>query len=130
MTELRSVDPRSLQSNPNNPRKTPVPQSMEAQLLASIKAVGIIQPPYVITSDAGALTIVAGHRRVAMAIQAELPLINVLVCDADEAADVMRSAAENLIRVSMSSVDTWRAIERLGGVGWNEQAIGDALALP
>ena len=96
---------------------------MEAQLLASIKAIGIIQPPYVITSDDGALTIVAGHRRVAMAIKAELPLIDVLVCDADEAADVMRSAAENLIRVSMSSVDTWRAIERLGTVGWNEQAI-------
>jgi hypothetical protein len=41
MTELRRVDPRSLQSNPNNPRKTPVPQAMEAQLLASIKAVGM-----------------------------------------------------------------------------------------
>jgi ParB family transcriptional regulator, chromosome partitioning protein len=129
MTELRSVDPCILQTNPNNPRKTPVPPAMEAQLLASIRAVGIIQPPYV-TGDDGALTIVAGHRRVAMAIKAELTLIDVLVCDADEAADVMRSAAENLIRVSMSSVDTWRAIERLGAVGWNEQAISDALALP
>jgi hypothetical protein len=54
----------------------------------------------------------------------------VLVCDADEAADAMRSVAENLIRSSMSSVDIWRAIERLESQGWNEQAIGDALALP
>ena len=53
-----------------------------------------------------------------------------LVCDADEAADAMRSVAENLIRASMSSVDIWRAIERLEAQGWNEQAIGDALALP
>jgi len=30
----------------------------------------------------------------------------------------------------MSSVDIWRAIERLEAQGWNEQAIGDALALP
>jgi len=54
----------------------------------------------------------------------------VMVCDADEAADAMRSVAENLIRASMSSVDIWRAIERLEAQGWNEQAIGDALALP
>jgi len=29
----------------------------------------------------------------------------------------MRSVAENLIRVSMTSVDTWRAIERLEAQG-------------
>ena len=47
MAELRSVDPRTLQPNPNNPRTTPVPPAMDEQLLASIKAVGIIQPPCV-----------------------------------------------------------------------------------
>ena len=129
MTELRSVDPHTLQSNPNNPRRTPVPPAMDEQLLASIKAIGIIQPPCVIPKDDG-LMIVVGNRRVKAAIKAELPLIDVLVCDADEAADAMRSVAENLIRASMSSVDTWRAIERLEAQGWNEQAIGDALALP
>src|SRR3954453_20382845 len=30
----------------------------------------------------------------------------------------------------MSSVDIWRAIERLEAQGWNDQAIADALALP
>ena len=47
MTELRSVDPRSLQLNPNNPRTTPANPQMDAELLASIKAIGIIQPPVV-----------------------------------------------------------------------------------
>jgi hypothetical protein len=42
----------------------------------------------------------------------------------------MRSVAENLIRASMTSVDIWRAIERLEAQSWNEQAIADALALP
>src|SRR5580704_14366106 len=74
--------------------------------------------------------IVVGRRRVKAAIKAELPAIDVLVCDADEAADAMRSVAENLIRASMTSVDTWRAIERLEAQGWNEQAIAGALALP
>jgi ParB/RepB/Spo0J family partition protein len=129
MAELRSVDPRTLQPNPNNPRRTPVPPAMDEQLIASIKAVGIIQPPCVTPKDDG-LMIVIGNRRVKASIKAELPVIDVLVCDADEAADAMRSVAENLIRASMSSVDIWRAIERLEAQGWNEQAIGDALALP
>lgn len=129
MAELRSVDPRTLQFNPNNPRRTPVPPAMDEQLVASIKAVGIIQPPCVTQKDDG-LTIVVGNRRVKAAIAAELPAIDVMVWDADEAADAMRSVAENLIRASMTSVDIWRAIERLEAQGWNEQAIGDALALP
>jgi ParB family chromosome partitioning protein len=129
MAELRSVDPRTLQPNPNNPRTTPVPPAMDEQLLASIKAVGIIQPPCVSATDGG-LIIEIGNRRVKAAIRAELPVIDVLVCDADEVTAAMRAVAENLIRASMSSVDIWRAIERLEAQGWNEQAIGDALALP
>ena len=129
MAELRSVDPRTLQINPNNPRRTPVPPAMDEQLVASIKAVGIIQPPCVTQKD-DELTIVVGNRRVKAAIAAELPMIDVMVCDADEAADAMRSVAENLIRASMSSVDIWRAIERLEAQGWNEQAIGDAGRAP
>ncbi len=129
MAELRSVDPRTLQLNPNNPRRTPVSPAMDEQLVASIKAVGIFQPPSVIPKDDG-LMIVVGNRRVKAAIKAGLPTIDVMVCDADEAADAMRSVAENLIRASMSSVDIWRAIERLEAQGWNEQAISDALALP
>ena len=129
MAELRSVDPRILQPNPNNPRTTPVPPAMDEQLLASIKAVGIIQPPCV-TPNGDKLMIAVGNRRVKAAIKADLPVIDVLVCDADEAAAAMRAVAENLIRASMSSVDIWRAIERLEAQGWNEQAIADALALP
>jgi ParB-like chromosome segregation protein Spo0J len=53
MAELRSVDPRTLQPNPNNHRRTPVPPAMDEQLLASIKAVGIIQPPCVSVTDNG-----------------------------------------------------------------------------
>jgi ParB family chromosome partitioning protein len=47
MPELRSVDPRTLKPNPNNPRRSPVPPAMDEQLVASIKAIGIIQPPVV-----------------------------------------------------------------------------------
>ena len=80
MAELRSVDPRTLKPNPNNPRKTPAPQAMDDQLLASITAIGIIQPPVVREVD-GELVIKAGERRVKAAIRADLPVIDVLVRD-------------------------------------------------
>ena len=129
MAELRSVDPRSLITNPNNPRRTATPKAMDDQLVASIRAIGIIQPPLVKETEAG-LEIVAGNRRCNCAIAAELDLIDVLVGDADEVANAMRSVSENLVRVSMNSVDIWRATEALEGQGWTEQAIADALALP
>ena len=129
MAELRSVDPNTLVPNPDNPRRTQVPLAMDDQLVASIKAVGIVQPPRVKEAD-GRLVIIVGNRRAKAAITAGLAEIDVLVCDADEAADAMRSMSENLIRASMTSVDIWRATEALEGQGWNEQAIADALALP
>ena len=129
MAELRSVDPRSLITNPNNPRRTATPKAMDDQLIASIRAIGIIQPPLVKETEAG-LEIVAGNRRNNCAIVAGLDVIDVLVGDADEVANAMRSVSENLVRVSMNSVDIWRATESLEGQGWTEQAIADALALP
>jgi ParB family chromosome partitioning protein len=129
MAELRSVAPRVLQPNPDNPRRTPVPPAMDKQLIASIRAIGIVQPPVVSEKD-GALVIKAGHRRVQAAIAAGLPTIDVLVAAPDEAAGLMGSVAENLVRASMNSVDIWRAIDALERQNWNEQAIADALALP
>ena len=129
MAELRSVDPASLLSNPNNPRRVPPPKAMDDQLVASILAVGIIQPPRVVETGAG-LMIVAGDRRRKAATAAGLSAIDVLVCDADEAADAMRAVSENLIRASMNGVDIWRAIQALEAQSWNEQSIADALALP
>jgi ParB family chromosome partitioning protein len=102
---------------------------LDEQLFASIKAIGIIQPPIVVESD-GTLVINAGHRRVTQAIRADFAAIDVLVCDADEALELMRALAENLIRASMNSVDIWRGIDALEKNGWNEQAIAAALALP
>ena len=130
MTELRSVDPRTLKPNPNNPRRTPVPPAMDEQLVASIKAIGIIQPPVVREAD-GELIVKAGGRRVKAAITAQLPTIDVLVKNDDDDANIpMVSLSENLIRASMTSVDIWRGVEDLEKRGWNEQAIADALNLP
>ncbi len=129
MAELRSVCPLTLKPNPHNPRITPPPAAMDEQLVASIKAIGIIQPPVVVEKD-GELVIKAGTRRVCAAIAAGLATIDVIVADGDEANGAMESLSENLIRASMNSVDIWRGIDALEQRGWNEPAIADALALP
>jgi len=45
--ELRTVDPRSLKINLDNPRRTGAGEHPDAQMVANIKAVGILEPPVV-----------------------------------------------------------------------------------
>ena len=130
------VDPRALVENPDRMRRTQSSPQADALLLATIRAVGIIQPPIVSPQRDGGngWVIDAGHRRVAQAIAAGLEEIEVLV---DEAANddpasrgAMRSMVENIAREALNPVDQWRAIERLVMLRWTEEAIAAALALP
>ena len=129
MTELRTVDPQILKPDPENSRRIKATPAMDEQLRASILAIGIIQPPVVREKD-GELVIKAGERRVKQAILAGLSEIEILVRNSDDKTKQMVSLSENVIRASMNPVDLWRGIERLIGLGWNERAISDALALP
>ena len=130
--QLIKVDPRALKENPDRMRQTKSTPQADALLLATIKAVGIVQPP-VITPETGGgngYVINAGHRRVKQAIAAGLEEIDVLVDEAANDNGAMRSMIENIAREALNPVDQWRAIERLVALGWTEEAIGVALALP
>ena len=126
--ELRRVDPRILKANAHNPRKIQPGDMSDAALTASIKVVGVIQPPTVSEKD-GDLTIVYGSRRVRFAIELGLTEIDVLVKDPDE-NDQMRAVSENVVRAPMATVDLWRSIESLALENWTEEAIASALAIP
>lgn len=129
---LIKVDPRALKENPDRLRQTKSTPQADALLLATIKAVGIVQPP-VITPETGGgngYVINAGHRRVKQAIAAGLEEIDVLVDEAANDNGAMRSMVTNIAFEPMNPVDQWRAIERLVALGWTEEAIGVALALP
>jgi len=127
--ELRTVDPRSLKINPDNPRRIGAGEHPDAQMVANIKAVGILQPP-VVREKGTKLEIVAGHRRVAAAIVAEFPEILVLVRDGDDGGDAVRALSENVVRAQLDVVSQWQAIEALVSADWTEEAIATALALP
>jgi ParB family transcriptional regulator, chromosome partitioning protein len=130
--ELKFVDPRALKENPDKARRSKSNPQADALLLATIKAVGIIQPPVVApeTDGGNGFVIDAGHRRVKQAIAAGLEEIAVLVIDRAADGGAMRSLAETLAHEPLNPVDQWRAIERLVALGWTEEAIGVALAQP
>ncbi|RWB08473.1 MAG: plasmid partitioning protein, partial [Mesorhizobium sp.] len=104
----------------------------DALLLATIRAVGIVQSPVVAPEADGGngYVIDAGHRRVRQAIAAGLEEIAVLVIERAADGGAMRSLAETLAHEQLNPVDQWRAIERLVALGWTEEAIALALALP
>ncbi|MCP4564174.1 MAG: ParB/RepB/Spo0J family partition protein [Bosea sp.] len=129
---LMKVDPRALRENPDRSRQTKSTPQADALLLATIKAVGLVQPPVIApeTDGGNGYIIDSGHRRVKQAIAAGLEEIDVLVVDAANDNGAMRSMVENIAREPLNPVDQWRAIERLVALGWTEEAIGIALALP
>ncbi|MBB5538804.1 ParB N-terminal domain-containing protein [Rhizobium giardinii] len=130
--ELKFVDPRALKENPDKARRSKSSPQADALLLATIRAVGIVQPPVVAPESEGGngYVIDAGHRRVRQAIAAGLEEIAVLVIERAEDGGAMRSLAETLAHEQLNPVDQWRAIERLVALGWTEEAIAMALALP
>jgi len=130
--QILKLDPRALKDNPDDTRRSKSSPQSDALLLATVKAVGIIQPPVVSPEVDGGngYIIQAGHRRVKQAIAAELEEITVLVVDAANDNGAMRSMVENIAREPLNPVDQWRGIERLVALGWTEEAIGVALALP
>ncbi len=128
--ELKLVDPRSLQENPDKLRRAKSNPQSDALLLASITAVGIVQPPVVYPAPDGGngFVINFGHRRVAQAIAAGHEQIQVIVTTKDDADHTMGALAENIVREPLNPVDQWRAIERLAALGWTEESIAMALA--
>lgn len=130
--QIIKVDPRALKENPDRMRQSKSSPQADALMLATIKAVGIVQPPVVAPeADGGNGYIIdAGHRRVRLAIAAGLEEIEILVADAANDNGAMRSMVENSVREALNPVDQWRGIERLVARGWTEEAIAVALALP
>ncbi|MBY3026601.1 ParB N-terminal domain-containing protein [Rhizobium leguminosarum] len=129
---IMKVDPRALKENPDRMRQSKSSPQADALMLATIKAVGIVQPPVVApeTDGGNGYIIDAGHRRVRLAIAAGLEEIEILVVDAANDNGAMRSMVENSVREALNPVDQWRGIERLVALGWTEEAIAVALALP
>lgn len=132
---LKAIPLDQIRPDPLNVRVWGASKDADAQLLASVRALGVIVPITVVPlKDLGSgwegFQIVAGHRRFAAAQAASLKVIN---CDVRETVGegeiTMLQLAENSVRAEMSPVDVWRAFTRLKAEGWIPEAIGMALNL-
>jgi ParB family chromosome partitioning protein len=128
--ELKFVDPRSLKDNPDKARRSKSSPQADALLLATIKAIGVVEPLIVFAeSDGGnGFVIDQGHRRAKQAIVAGLEEIAVLIVPRAEDGGAMRSLATSITHEQLNPVDLWRAIERLVALNWTEESIAIALA--
>lgn len=128
--ELKFVDPRSLKDNPDKARRSKSSPQADALLLATIKAIGVVEPLIVFAEADGGngFVIDQGHRRAKQAIVAGLEEIAVLVVPRADDGGAMRSLATSITHEQLNPVDLWRAIERLVALNWTEESIAIALA--
>ncbi|CDX51816.1 plasmid partitioning protein [Mesorhizobium sp. LCM 4577] len=128
--ELKFVDPRSLKDNPDKARRSKSSPQADALLLATIKAIGVVEPLIVFAEADGGngFVIDQGHRRAKQAIAAGIEEVAVLVVPRAEDGGAMRSLATSITHEQLNPVDLWRAIERLVALNWTEESVAIALA--
>jgi len=124
--------------HPDNPRGADVGDV--AELAASIREHGVLEPLVVVTAAAvaaaqpqlaaavagGAFVVVAGHRRRAGAAAAGLDRVPVVVRDdlaADSAGTVESMLVENMHRQALSPVEEARGFRRLAELGRSQRQI-------
>lgn len=123
--ETRLVDPRALVTRANV-RAVAEP---DPELVESIRANGIIQPP-VVYADGDELVLVAGHRRTAAAIAAGLERIEVVVGPQLAEGDRLAvQVSENTNRAGLRAVETAAAVQQMTLLGVPAGQIAKAAGL-
>ena len=110
--------------NPHQPRKEMVAESL-AELAASIRANGIIQPLVVIPRPDGRYELVAGERRLRAAKLAELATVPVVVRDVEAHEQAQMALVENVQREDLNPIDraeAYRSLQRQLGLTQSELA--------
>jgi ParB family transcriptional regulator, chromosome partitioning protein len=112
---LVHLDPRDVTAHPHNVRDA----VDVSDLLPSVREVGVLQPPLVAPTGDGGWRIVAGHRRMAAAVEAGLDRVACLVRE-DLAGDpeaVIGMLVENLHRQDLTPMEEARGYQLLLDLG-------------
>ena len=111
---LRSLDVKSISPNPNQPRIHFDDEPL-AELAASIRAVGLLQP-ILVRPKAGSTNsfeLIAGERRWRASQRAGLTVIPALVRETDDVASVEQALVENLHRQDLTPLEEAAAYKQL-----------------
>lgn len=110
---LRDLPIEAIVANPRQPRTEFDPDSL-AELVASIREVGLLQPVVVrATSDPAVHELVMGERRWRASRQAGLVVIPAIVRDTDDAAMLRDALLENLHRADLNPLEEAAAYRQL-----------------
>lgn len=110
-----TLDPREVAAHPLNIRE----HVDVSDLLPSVQELGILQPPLVAPTDDGGWKIIAGHRRMAAAVEVGIVSVVCLV-RTDLAADVeavVGMLVENLDRADLTPMEEARGYQQLLDLG-------------
>lgn len=110
--QVIKVDPKSLKANPHQPRTTFSETSL-AELAASIKEHGIIQPVVVTEAENGELFILAGERRTRASIIAGIKEIPVIIADIEPEQNLELALIENIQRENLNPIEEAAAFKKL-----------------
>lgn len=110
-TGLREVTITDIRPNPNQPRVHFDEDSL-AELSASIKAIGVLQPILIRPVDGG-YELIAGERRWRAAQRAGLSVIPAVVRITDDVASVEQALVENLHRQDLTPLEEAAAYQQL-----------------
>jgi len=111
---LRNLDVKSISPNPNQPR-IHFDDESRAELAASIRAVGLLQP-ILVRPKAGSTNsfeLIAGERRWRASQRAGLTVIPALVRETDDVASVEQALVENLHRQDLTPLEEAAAYKQL-----------------
>ena len=109
---IEQLKPADIQPSPYQPRRH-FDETALAELAASIKRHGVVQPLVVTPASDGIYTLIAGERRWRASQIAGLATIPVLIRTAAELEQLELALIENVQRVDLSPLETAVSIERL-----------------
>jgi ParB family transcriptional regulator, chromosome partitioning protein len=118
------LDPRNVQPNPKQPRKTFDDESLE-ELAESIRKDGI-QSPVVVRQRAGTYELVSGERRTRAALMAGLDRIPAICREVSDRDMLRLGLIENIQREDLNYIELARAYKKLiDELGWTQEQLAD-----
>lgn len=116
-----------IKPNPNQPRRTFDAEDL-ADLAASVRAKGILQPLIVRPAAGGGYEIVAGERRWRAAQTAQLHEVPVLIRDLDDTEVLEIAIIENIQRADLNAMEEASGYRQLmDRFGHTQEKLGEAL---
>ena len=109
---LREVAVGDIRPNVNQPRRHFDEEAL-LSLVASVRALGVLQPVLVRELDESSYELIAGERRWRAAKRAGLTTVPAVVREADEAASLEQAVVENLHRQDLNPLEEAAAYQQL-----------------